>query len=123
MLPYPLVQHSQEEPYLLRPGQFVLAQTLETFAIPRDLSAQFLLKSSRAREGLGHLLAGWIDPGWHGSVLTLELQNVRQLQCVPLWPGMRIGQIVFHTLAERPQVTYDQTGRYNGHATVHGSLG
>jgi dCTP deaminase len=122
-VPYPLDRHSQDDPYELRPGQFVLAQTMEVFNLPDDLAAQFMLKSSRAREGLEHLMAGYCDPGWHGSVLTLELHNSRQLWSVGLWPGMKIGQIVFHLMAERPINSYAQTGRYNGHQSVTGSLG
>jgi len=62
---------TEEDPYYLAPSEFVLAETIETFNLPDDISAQFVLKSSRAREGLNHLLAGWCDPGWHGSKLTL----------------------------------------------------
>jgi dCTP deaminase len=87
------------------------------------VAAQFMLKSSRAREGLEHLMAGYCDPGWHGSVLTLELHNSRQLWPVGLWPGMKIGQIVFHLMAERPVCSYAQTGRYNLDTTVHASKG
>ena len=82
-----------------------------------------MLKSSRAREGLEHLMAGYCDPGWHGSVLTLELHNSRQLWPVGLWPGMKIGQIVFHLMAERPVASYAQTGRYNGDSAVQASRG
>jgi dCTP deaminase len=121
--PYPLASHSEERPYLLVPGQFVLASTRETFALPDFVAARFVLKSSRAREGLQHLLAGWCDPGWHGSRLTLELKNVRQLQPIRLWPGMKIGQMVFHQMAAAPDRSYAVTGRYNGHTGVHGSLG
>ncbi len=121
--PYPLAGHTEENPYLLRPGQFVLAQTIERFHLPDDIAAQFMLKSSRARSGLEHLMAGYCDPGWHGSVLTLELHNSRQLQPVPLWPGMKIGQMVFHQMAATPQRSYAVTGRYNGDATVQGSRG
>mgnify|MGYP003338991775 FL=1 len=120
---YPLADHDERRPYLLVPGQFVLAHTQETFALPDWVSAQFLLKSSRAREGLQHLLAGWCDPGWHGSVLTLELKNVRQLQPVRLWPGMKIGQMVFHQMAAAPDRSYAKTGRYNGDSRVAGSRG
>jgi dCTP deaminase len=120
--PYPLSQHSKEDPYWLRPGQFVLGCTLERFHLTSDIGAQFLLKSSRAREGLAHLLAGWIDPGFHG-VLTLELHNVRQLQAQPLWPGMRVGQVVFDYLASQPQRSYAETGRYLGDTTVQESRG
>lgn len=123
LLPYPFEWHTQEDPYELRPGQFVLAQTLETFHIPRDIAAEFKLKSSRGREGLDHALAAWCDPGWHGSVLTLELRNNRQLWPVPIWPGMRIGQMIFHRLDAVPLRCYAQTGRYNGDTEVMGSKG
>jgi dCTP deaminase len=121
--PYPLGQHTEADPYWLRPGQFVLGHTVEQFSIPTRISAQFLLKSSRAREGLNHLLAGYCDPGWHGSVLTLELHNVRQLHSVPLWPGMRIGQMVFHALDSVPGRSYAEVGRYCNDTTVQASRG
>ena len=123
LVPYPLHQRTQENPYLLKPGQFVLAQTIERFHLPDDIAAQFMLKSSRARSGLEHLMAGYCDPGWHGSVLTLELHNSRQLHPVALWPGMKIGQMVFHQMAATPQRSYAVTGRYNGDAAVQGSRG
>ena len=122
LVPYPLAGHTQENPYLLKPGQFVLACTIETFHLPDDIAAQFMLKSSRAREGIEHLLAGYADPGFNG-VMTLELVNSRQLQPVPIWPGMKIGQMVFHQMAATPQRSYAVTGRYNGSPTVQGSLG
>jgi dCTP deaminase len=114
---------SQADPYLLRPGAFILAETMETFHLPNFIAAQFMLKSSRAREGLEHLMAGYCDPGWHGSKLTLELHNSRQLHPVPIWPGMKIGQMVFHLMDQRPTRSYAETGRYNNDATVQGSRG
>lgn len=110
--------HHQEHPYWLKPGAFVLAETFETFNIPDDIAGQFVLKSSRAREGYQHMLAGFCDPGWHGSKLTLELKNVRQLRALPLWPGMKIGQMVFFLLTGIPERTYAVTGHYNNNATV-----
>lgn len=123
LVPLSLADHSEAEPFLLLPGQFVLAQTLETFSLPEDIAAQFVLKSSRAREGLEHLLAGYCDPGWHGSVLTLELHNSRQLHSIPLWPGKRIGQMVFHRMSQPPERSYAAVGRYNRDAAVTGSRG
>jgi len=122
LVPYPLHQHTQENPYLLKPGQFVLAHTIEAFHLPDDIAAQFMLKSSRAREGIEHLMAGYADPGFDGC-MTLELVNSRQLHPVALWPGMKIGQMVFHRMAATPQRSYAVTGRYNGHSSVMGSLG
>jgi dCTP deaminase len=121
--PFSLAGYSEANPWLLGAGQFILGETVELFNIPETISAQFLLKSSRAREGLNHLLAGWIDPGWHGSRLTLELHNVRQLHPVALWPGMKIGQIVFHDLSAQPERSYATTGRYNMDANVTASKG
>ena len=122
LVPYPLAGHTEKNPYLLKPGQFVLACTVETFNLPDDIAAQFMLKSSRAREGIEHLMAGYADPGFNG-VMTLELVNSRQLHPVALWPGMKIGQMVFHQMAGIPQRSYAVTGRYNGSPTVQGSLG
>jgi dCTP deaminase len=100
-----------------------LADTIEVFNIPDDIAGEFRLKSSRAREGLDQALAVWLDPGWHGSVLTMELRNNRQLWPQLLWPGMRVGQIIFHLMSERPAASYAKTGRYNGDATVQASKG
>lgn len=110
-------------PYLLRPGRFVLAETIELFNLPDHIAAQFVLKSSRAREGLQHLLAGWCDPGWHGSVLTMELKNVRRLHPVPIYRGMPIGQMKFERMSARPAASYAETGRYNNDRQVQGSKG
>lgn len=110
-------------PYWLKPGHFVLAQTREVFNLPDHIAAQFVLKSSRAREGLEHLMAGYCDPGWNGSVLTLELHNSRRLHAVPLWPGLPIGQMVFHRMSSRPLKSYAKVGRYNGDKVVTGSRG
>lgn len=123
LVPYPLEDHDEANPYWLQPGQFTLAQTMETFRLPETVAAQFMLKSSRAREGLEHLMAGYCDPGWSGSVLTLELHNSRQLHPIPLWPGQRIGQLVFHHMSSIPEHSYRFTGRYNNDDRVMGSKG
>jgi dCTP deaminase len=100
-----------------------LGETQEIFNLPNHIAAQFVLKSSRAREGLEHLLAGFCDPGWHGSRLTLELSNARRHHSIPIWPGMKIGQMVFHVIAGEPERTYRETGRYNNDEQVTASRG
>lgn len=116
-------RHTAQHPYWLKPGQFVLAETREVFNLPDSIAAQFVLKSSRAREGIEHLLAGYCDPGWNGSVLTMELHNSRRLHAVPLWPGLAIGQMVFHRMSSRPLESYAKVGRYNGDRQVTASKG
>ncbi len=114
-------EYTKENPYLLHPGEFVLAETVEKFRIPDRISAQFVLKSSRAREGYQHLLAGWIDPGYRGR-LTLEIKNIRRYHAIPLYTGMRIGQIVFHHMSQVPVKSYAETGHYLDHDRVMPSV-
>lgn len=118
MKPLMLTGCTQEKPFLLKPGWFVLAHTMEEFHLPDTLVARFALKSSMARRGLEHLLAGFCDPGWSGSVLTMELHNSRQLWPVELWPGMRIGQMVFELMDKTPLRSYADVGHYNDDKTV-----
>ena len=122
LLPWSIAGATQEKPFLLQPHQFVLAETLEEFKLPDCIAGQLALKSSRAREGIEHLLAGYIDPGYCGR-LTLELQNARMMHPVALWPGMRIAQIVFHRMTMLPSKDYSHTGRYQGDKAVQGSKG
>ena len=112
---------TEENPFVLHAGEFVLAETLERFRIPDRISAQFILKSSRAREGYQHLLAGWIDPGYRGR-LTLEIKNIRKYHTLPLFCGMRIGQIVFHHMSQVPVKSYAETGHYLDHDRVMPSV-
>jgi dCTP deaminase len=104
------------EPFVLHPGEFVLASTLEVITLPDDLAARLEGKSSLGRLGLlTHSTAGFIDPGFSGHV-TLELSNVANLP-ITLWPGMKIGQLcVFRlsSLAERPYGAGASGSRYQG---------
>jgi dCTP deaminase len=87
-----LVEPKDEDPFVLHPGEFVLASTFEVVSLPDDLAGRLEGKSSLGRLGLlTHSTAGWIDPGFSGHV-TLELSNVATLP-IKLWPGMKIGQL------------------------------
>jgi len=46
-------------PYVLKPGEFILAHSCEVFNLPDNIAAEYKLKSSLARVGLDHLNAGW----------------------------------------------------------------
>lgn len=104
-----------EAGYALDPAEFVLGHTIERFDLPNDISAEFKLKSSLARAGLQHALAGWCDAGWHGSQLTLELTNSTREHRLLLRPNMKIGQVIFYRHAEVPDhASYAAKGQYNG---------
>ena len=113
-----------EGDYLLRPGEFILAQTQEVFNLPNDIAFEFKLKSSVARSGLNHLLAGYADPGWHGSVLTLELHNTLQYHQLRITAGLKIGQIVFYRGLPVPHDrSYAVRGQYNNSQAAQPSKG
>ena len=114
-------EHTEENPWLLDPGEFILAETRETFNMPDNLCAIFALKSSRARAGYEHANAGFADPGWAGSKLILEIKNNRRYHPLPIFEGLKIGQLVFHWMDETPVLNYpNQRGgaHYMNHPTV-----
>ena len=92
-------------------GDPVLVSIVEYIKIPHDCAGVLYLKSSLARQGLDHALAGYCDPGFTGS-LTLELHA----HCpITLHHNQRIVQLVLHRLEAPPKSTYhgryqDQTG-------------
>ena len=93
-----MVEIEEDAPFMLHPGEFVLASTQEHIEIPDDLVARLEGKSSLGRIGLLiHSTAGYVDPGWKGH-LTLELSNVANLP-VTLYYGMKIGQLSYLRLS------------------------
>jgi len=104
------------DPFVLHPGEFVLASTLEVITLGSQLAGRLEGKSSLGRLGLlTHSTAGFIDPGFSGHV-TLELSNVATLP-IKLWPGMKIGQLCIFRLsspAENPYGSAVYGSRYQG---------
>lgn len=101
--------------YPLAPHEFILGSTIEFVNIPNFLVARIEGKSSRAREGIMVHTAGFIDPGFTGT-LTLEITNhsgvIRELK-----QGMKIAQLAFQELdlpAERPYGHPDLGSHYQG---------
>lgn len=108
-----------ESGFALYPGDFILASSVETFNLPNDVAAEYKLKSSLARAGLQHMLAGWCDPGWNNSKLTLEFHNVTRNHQLIIKPGMKIGQMVFFHCPPVPEEhSYAAKGQYNNQSTV-----
>ncbi len=100
-----MVEIDDDHPYMLHPGEFALASTLERIELPDDLVARLEGKSSLGRIGLLiHSTAGYVDPGWKGH-LTLELSNVANLP-ITLYYGMKIGQISYTRLSTPAENLY-----------------
>jgi dCTP deaminase len=111
-----LVEPATDEPFILHPGEFVLASTYEVITLPDDVAGRLEGKSSLGRLGLlTHSTAGWIDPGFSGHV-TLELSNVATLP-IKLWPGMKIGQLCLFRTSSPSEFPYGSSvygSRYQG---------
>jgi len=111
-----LVEITGDEPFILHPGAFCLASTLETITLPDDIVARVDGKSSLGRLGLlVHATAGYVDPGWTGR-LTLELSNQSQMP-IALYYRMRICQVSFlqmSTPVDRPYGSPSLGSKYQG---------
>ena len=109
-----------EQGYSLDPGEFILAHTEEVISVPEGCAAMVLLRSSAARAGYEHSLAGWCDPGFKGQI-TLELRNNLRFRHLPVKPGMRLCQLVVHKLDQHAANPYCLTGHYQNQMGVTAS--
>lgn len=103
-----------EDGFRIRPGQFLLAHTVEQFNLPDNISALFVLRSSIARAGLEHMQAGWADAGFNGAQLTLEFKNMTEYHDLLIKPNMRVGQMIFWRHEDAGDLSYAKLGNYNG---------
>jgi dCTP deaminase len=112
------VKVAEGEPFVIHPGEFCLASTLELVELPDDIVARIEGKSSLGRLGLiVHATAGFCDPGWKGT-LTLELNNLTRIP-IKLYAGLSIAQLSFMTLdapALRPYGHEQLGSHYQGQA-------
>ena len=107
----------ETDTYILLPGQFVLATTMEYFVLPDDLTAFVEGRSSLGRMGLFIQNAGWVDPGFRGEI-TLELYNANRC-AIELKAGRRVGQLVFAKMDDHALHPY--CGKYQGQKGATGS--
>lgn len=82
--------------FILHPGRFVLAATLEWLRLPTCYTAFVVGKSSLGRRGIIIETAAGVHPAFSGC-LTLEIANVGELP-VALAPGQTICQLFVHSM-------------------------
>jgi dCTP deaminase len=113
-----LVEKSENDPFILHPGEFVLGSTVERVGLGSSYAARLEGKSSVGRCGLQvHSTAGVIDPGFNGEI-TLELSNIANFPLL-LRPFTNVAQLtVFMMLnpASKPYGHPDLGSRYQGQA-------
>ncbi|MEX1112975.1 MAG: dCTP deaminase [Patescibacteria group bacterium] len=91
--------------FVLHPGEFVLATTIEKIELPNDIAGRLEGRSSLGRMGIViHSTAGHFDPGFAGNIV-LEVTNIGVVP-VLLYPGMRFCQMVFEQLSSPVETSY-----------------
>lgn len=94
------------EKFIMQPGDFVLAVTLEHVKIASHLMGRLEGRSSLGRLGIVvHSTASTFDPGWDGKPV-LELGNLGRM-AVALTPGMRICSFSFEQLSSPAEIPYN----------------
>lgn len=97
-------------PLLLAPGHPVVVTTAEVVNFPATLAGELVLKSSMGRQGIDMCKAGWIDPGFSGTLsITLYSHVPARLEL-----GQRFVQIKFYRMDRVPESIY--RGRYQNQA-------
>ncbi|MDP3988310.1 MAG: dCTP deaminase [Candidatus Levybacteria bacterium] len=93
------------EHFIMQPGDFVLASTLEKITICSSLLGRLEGRSSLGRLGIVvHSTASIFEPGWDGNAV-LELGNLGRM-AVSLTPGMRICAMTFEQLSSPAEIPY-----------------
>lgn len=95
---------------IIPPNSFVLARTVETFKVPRDVLVVCLGKSTYARCGLIVNVTP-LEPEWQGQV-TLEISNTTPLPA-KVYANEGIAQFLFFKGDTICEVSYaDRAGKY-----------
>lgn len=104
-----------QEEFVLKPKQFILARTLESFSLSSKVSCLVHGTSTLARLGLSVTQTAPVIQAGHGvptmRKIVLEISNNGPFNIV-LRPGMIIGQLIFFRLDTPTNVLYDSFGKY-----------
>ena len=105
------------EEVIIPPKSFLLASTKEYVELGDNIVAFVMGRSSIGRHGLFIQNAGWVDPGFKGTI-TLELFNANAT-AIRLHYNRRICQLVFQETENAADAPY--IGKYIGQKGVTGS--
>lgn len=95
---------------IIPPNSFVLARSVETVRMPRNVTGVVLCKSTYIRSGV-LIPTTVLEAGWEG-VITLEIGNVMPLPA-KIYAHEGIAQVLFFEGDEMCEVSYaDRKGKY-----------
>ena len=107
-------QRVEFEQLELKPGEFMLLRTNEVIKVPNGIAGIVKGKSSIARQGLMVECAGFVDPGFSGTI-TLEVKNLNQRRSLYLDRNQKICQVVFFKAEYSDQLYSKETGHHYQH--------
>lgn len=113
---------SNERPYPLEPGGFILGHTYQSVTVGQRLGFFIEGRSTLARVGLTIVqTAMMVYPGHSNRPITLELAN-HGPNTILLYPRMKIARAAIIELKTPSSERYDEKGKYRNQTTVGGPI-
>jgi dCTP deaminase len=112
----PEYERIQKEEITLPPKTHVLVRTNERVELPKNVGGIMKLRSSLSRIGVILNNAGWVDPGFKGT-LTLSVFNSNDVP-VKIKAGTRFSQLILLRLGEE---SAGYQGKYTNQTGTTGS--
>lgn len=112
----PEYEKIQRNEIVLPPKTHVLVRTMERVELPNDVGGITKLRSSLSRIGVMLNNAGWVDPGFKGT-LTLSVFNPNDSP-VKIKPGTRFFQLILLRLDSESE---GYSGKYADQKEITGS--
>lgn len=107
-----------ENPYPLKPGEFVLGATYQKITVGSSIGFLIEGRSTLARVGLTIVqTAMLVYPGHRNRAVTLELAN-HGANTILLYPKMKIARVAIFELKTPSSEIYDDAGKYRGQDDV-----
>lgn len=119
---YESIRLTDETPYPLQPGEFILGATYQKVTVGSKLGFFIEGRSTLARVGLTIVqTAMLVYPGHRNRRVTLELAN-HGPNTIMLYPRMKIARVALFDLQSAATEVYDDYGKYRGQKTVGGPV-
>jgi dCTP deaminase len=112
----PEYEKIRQDEIRIPPKTHVLARTIERLELPKDVGGITKLRSSLSRIGVILNNAGWVDPGFKGT-LTLSVFNSNDFP-VKIKPGTKFFQLILLRLDSESE---GYSGKYANQTEVTGS--
>ena len=109
---------TDEKPYPLQPGEFLLGHTYQKVTVGPSLGFFIEGRSTLARVGLTIVqTAMLVYPGHRGRTVTLELAN-HGPNVILLYPKMKIARVALFQMKTPSSENYDDAGKYRSQSIV-----